>query len=175
MKTKDITQIALTVALIIVLGLLPAIPLGIIPVPIVLQNMGIMLTGLILGPKKGTISIAIFMLLVAIGMPILTGGNGGLAVFIGPTCGYLLAWLLTPCMISILKKTANNFKNTYVQYLIIWLLIIVVDLIGSIGLSIQSKMPLQLAIYSNFIFIPGDTVKLFIAIFVSKRLQKMTL
>ena len=61
MKAKDITQIALMTAVIVILGMFPGIPLGFIPVPIVLQNMGVMLAGALLGPKKGTISVALFL------------------------------------------------------------------------------------------------------------------
>ncbi|MCL0312116.1 biotin transporter BioY [Apilactobacillus sp. TMW 2.2459] len=172
MKTKDLTQIALTIAVIIVLGLIPAIPLGIIPVPIVLQNMGIMLAGFLLGPKKGTISVAIFLLLVALGMPILTGGNGGMAVFVGPTSGYLIGWLFTPLIIFILNNLAKKMPNKLLYYLIIWLLILVVDLIGSIGLSLQSGMQIKIAVLSNLIFIPGDTIKLFISIILTQKIKK---
>ena len=49
MKTKNVALIAMMTAIIIVLGFVPPIPLGFIPVPIVLQNMGIMLAGAILG------------------------------------------------------------------------------------------------------------------------------
>ncbi|MCK8624519.1 biotin transporter BioY [Apilactobacillus sp. M161] len=172
MKTKDLTQVALTIAIIIVLGLIPAIPLGIIPVPIVLQNMGIMLAGLLLGPKKGTISVAIFLLLVALGIPILTGGNGGMAVFVGPTAGYLIGWLFTPLIIFILNNLAKKMPNKLLYYLIMWLLILVVDLIGSIGLSVQSGMQIKIAVLSNLIFIPGDTIKLFISIVLTQKIKK---
>ena len=60
MKAKDITQIALMTAVIVILGMFPGIPLGFIPVPIVLQNMGVMLAGALLGPKKGTFQLRCF-------------------------------------------------------------------------------------------------------------------
>lgn len=60
MKAKDITQIALMTAVIVILGMFPGIPLGFIPVPIVLQNMGVMLAGALLGPKRNDFSCAVF-------------------------------------------------------------------------------------------------------------------
>lgn len=69
MKTRTTTYIALMVALLIVLGFIPGIPLGFIPVPIVLQNLGVMLAGALLGSRKGFLAVAIFLLLVAIGAP----------------------------------------------------------------------------------------------------------
>ena len=49
------------VAMIAILGAVPGIPLGFIPVPIVLQNMGIMIAGELLGPKLGTIAVWLFL------------------------------------------------------------------------------------------------------------------
>ena len=91
MKTKNVALIAMMTAIIIVLGFVPPIPLGFIPVPLVLQNMGIMLAGAILGSKRGFLSVIIFLLLVAVGLPLMTGGRGGVAVFVGATAGYIYA------------------------------------------------------------------------------------
>lgn len=92
MKTRTTTYIALMVALLIVLGFIPGIPLGFIPVPIVLQNLGVMLAGALLGSRKGFLAVAIFLLLVAIGAPFLPGGRSGLVTLFGPTAGYLLTY-----------------------------------------------------------------------------------
>lgn len=67
MKTTEIVQTALITATIIILGMIPPLPLGFIPVPIVMQNLGIMLAAVILGPKKGTLAILGFLLLALIG------------------------------------------------------------------------------------------------------------
>lgn len=75
MKTRTTTYIALMVALLIVLGFIPGIPLGFIPVPIVLQNLGVMLAGALLGSRKGFLAVAIFLLLVAIGAPAVRSRN----------------------------------------------------------------------------------------------------
>ncbi|VHD99103.1 biotin transporter bioY [Streptococcus pyogenes] len=53
--TKELVKVAMMTTLIIILGFIPAIPLGFIPVPIVLQNLGVMLAGLMLGGKKGNL------------------------------------------------------------------------------------------------------------------------
>ena len=79
------------VTILIILGRFPGIPLGFIPVPIVLQYMGVMMSGELLGPRYGTISVCLFLLLAFIGMPKLTGGKGGMADYIKPTDGYLIA------------------------------------------------------------------------------------
>ncbi|MED9788427.1 MAG: biotin transporter BioY, partial [Latilactobacillus curvatus] len=74
---------ALLLAIIIGLGLVPNLPMGLIPVPITVQNIGILLVGLILTPGEAAITIGAFLLLALIGMPVLTGMRGGVAVFMG--------------------------------------------------------------------------------------------
>ena len=72
MTTRDIVLVALFAAIIVVLGLLPPITLGFIPVPITAQTLGVMLAGCILGAKRGAAAVLLVLLLVAIGLPVLS-------------------------------------------------------------------------------------------------------
>ena len=62
MNTRDLVLSALFAAIIVALGLLPPIPIGIIPVPITAQSLGVMLAGVVLGAKRGTIAVLIVVL-----------------------------------------------------------------------------------------------------------------
>ncbi len=93
MTTRDISHVALMAAVIVALGLVPAIPLA-AGVPITLQSMGVMLAGLVLGPKRGAAAVLVVVALVALGLPVLSGGRGGLGVFAGKTTGFLAGWLV---------------------------------------------------------------------------------
>lgn len=77
MKTKEIVYAALFTAFMAVLGMIPPIPLGFIPVPVTAQTLGVMLAGCFLGKKPAAMSLILFIVLVAIGLPILSGGRGG--------------------------------------------------------------------------------------------------
>ena len=92
MKTRDLAYVALFAAVIAVLGTLPAVNIG--PVPITAQTLGVMLAGSVLGARRGFLAVLLFLVLVAIGLPLLASGTGGLAVFAGPTAGYLFSWPL---------------------------------------------------------------------------------
>lgn len=174
MKTRDVTQIALMTALIIALAFVPAIPVAIIPVPIVLQNFGIMLAGLLLGGKKGTISVAILMVMVAVGLPVLTGGHGGAVTFVGPTGGYLLSWLLMPSLMALFNRLLskvidkNSFWNVLISTIIVS--IIISYAIAIVWISVQMHITLNQSLLANMVFIPGDIIKAVIAAFVAKRL-----
>lgn len=88
---RSITYIALFAALIAVLGLVPKIDL-VSGVPITAQSLGIMLAGTVLGGRRGALAVLLFLLLAALGLPILSGGRGGLGVFMGPSMGFLLGF-----------------------------------------------------------------------------------
>ena len=172
--TRLLTLSAMMVAILIILGLFPGIPLGFIPVPIVLQNMGVMMSGELLGPRYGTISVGLFLLLAFLGMPILSGGNGGMAVFIGPTGGYLIAWLFTPLLIGLLINRFQIYNKSWIFELLILLLagVIFIDLVGAIWLSYQSHITLIAALISNLAFIPGDLIKSALAVIIVRRIRK---
>ena len=71
-----------------------AVPLGpLSPVPVTLQGLFVLLCGLILGARGGSIAILLYMAAGCLGLPVFAGGKAGLAVFLGPTGGFLLGFL----------------------------------------------------------------------------------
>ena len=108
MRTNTLVFMALFIAIIAITGLIPAIPIPFIAVPITLQTLGIMLTGSLLGAKKGFIATLAFVLIVAAGAPFLAGGTGGLAVIFGPAGGYIMCW---PLGLSLLDYFLTKSKT----------------------------------------------------------------
>ena len=92
-------------------GAFIAIPLPFSPVPIVLQNFFILLIALVLGPRMGTASVALYLLLGALGLPVFAGGRGGFAHFYGPTGGYLAGFLLSAWITGALAMAGNRHQN----------------------------------------------------------------
>ena len=68
------------------------VPIG--PVPIILSTLFVILSGLLLGSRWGLTSMALYLLVGAIGLPVFSGGKGGFAHFMGPTGGYLFGYLV---------------------------------------------------------------------------------
>lgn len=88
---KGIVYCALFCALIIVGGYI-SIPIG--PVPIAFADFFVMMAALFLGPKRALASVALYLALGALGLPVFAGGKAGLAVLAGPTGGFLIGYLL---------------------------------------------------------------------------------
>ncbi|MBU7319761.1 biotin transporter BioY [Paenibacillus oleatilyticus] len=89
---------ALFAALVVLFGFI-SIPLGFTPVPITLQTLAVMLAGGLLGSRYGFFSMALIVVLTAIGFPLLHG-TGGLGVLLGPTGGYVFMWPISALLIG---------------------------------------------------------------------------
>lgn len=164
--TKSLIQMAMMATLLVVLGFIPALPLGFIPVPIVLQNLGVMMAGVILGGRKGSLSILLFFL-VGLVIPVFSGLRSTIPVLTGPTAGYVIAWFFVPLLISYGVKLINK-KNFIAIFLIVWLAgVLFVDVSGAIWLASYTNIPLDKSLLQNLVFIPGDTIKAIIAAVVA--------
>ena len=112
MKIKNMLYAAMFAAIVAVLGLMPPIPLPFIPVPITLQTMGVMLAGSFLGKRLGFVSMLLVVVIVLLGVPILSGGRGGMAVLAGPTGGFFIVWPFAAFLIGFLvEKFWKNDKE----------------------------------------------------------------
>lgn len=174
MPTKDIVYIALFAAVTAALGLFPPFPLPVTGVPISLQSMGPMLAGLILGGRRGFFSQLLFLALVAAGLPLLAGGRGGIAVFVGPTAGYLVGWAVSALVIGVLGERVNAHRSLAKA--------IAVNAIGGIvvlyacgipWMCFVLKMAPGAAIVSSLVFIPGDIVKCVVAAFLAVSVRRV--
>ncbi|MFD1317565.1 biotin transporter BioY [Loigolactobacillus zhaoyuanensis] len=170
MKTHDITRIAVMIAVIIVLGYIPPIPIGLIPVPLVLQNMGIILTSLLLGRKNGSFAVGLFVILAFVGFPVLSGGHGGAAVFVGPTAGYIYAWLVTPYLLGSLLRGHTHLAWEISATILVGVLFI--NLCGVLWLSATTQLALSKALIAGLVFLPGDLLKSGVAILLHQRLRR---
>lgn len=176
MNTRDLGYVALFAALIVALGIVPAIPL-IGGVPITLQSMGVMLAGLVLGPKRGAAAVLMVLALVAIGLPVLAGGRGGIGVFAGPTAGYLVGWLPGAFVAGLLAaKLEPRATTTIGRTALLSLAAIVGGLTvvhagGILWLAFAAKAGLTKAFFIDLPFVPGDVAKAVIAALVTVKVR----
>src|SRR5699024_6045578 len=90
MSAADIALVATFAALTAVCAILPAITIGGL-VPITLQTFAVLLTGAVLGARRGFFAILLYIGIGIIGLPVFASGAAGLAPFAGPSVGYLVA------------------------------------------------------------------------------------
>lgn len=157
------SQVALFAALTAVLGLIPKIdlPFG---VPITAQSLGVMLAGCLLGAWRGFQAIAIFLIAVAAGLPLLSGGRGGLAPFMSPSAGYLYGWAFaaaaTGLVMMLLPKGTTPLRlaiNAFIASVAGG--IIFLHAAGIAGLMLLAGMDFSAALAADLVFVPGDLIK----------------
>jgi biotin transport system substrate-specific component len=167
-ETNVSEQLRLTVhasllAALIAAGAFISVPIG--PVPIVLQNMFVLLAGLLLGSRWGLAAVGIYLLAGACGLPVFAGGIGGIGRFAGPTGGYLIGYLPAVFIVGLLSiygKTALDIigmiLGTFIIYSVgvIWLQWIT-------GMAFSNA--LAVGIYP---FLIGDALKIAAAVTMPK-------
>ncbi|KPA23606.1 Biotin transporter BioY [Shimia sp. SK013] len=171
MTTKDIVYIALFAALTAALGIVPPIPTG-FGINITAQSLGVMLAGSLAGARRGGLAMMLFLALIAIGLPLLAGGRGGMAALVGPWSGYVLAWPLCAFLIGALLARRKDANVWLIGAIIAFGGIVVMHAFGIVWYAIFSEIPLGVAFVNNSIFIPGDLVKVVIAALLTNGLRR---
>jgi biotin transport system substrate-specific component len=171
MTARDTVLIALFAALTAALGLLPPILVPLVPVPVTAQTLGVMLAGCLIGPRRAILAILLLLVLVAIGLPLLSGGRGGLSVFVGPSVGYLIGWALGAYVIGLIVV---RMGSTLVA-------LFVANCVGGIGVvyvfgipAMAAVLDLQLttAALASAAFLPGDLTKAGVAATVAVAVRR---
>ena len=169
---RNLTLVALFAALIAALALIPKFSLG-FGVPITAQTLGVMLCGTVLGAKRGALAVLLFLALVAIGLPLLAGGRGGLGLFMLPSSGFLIGWPVAAFVTGwIVERWCGPSLTVVAGVASVIGGILVLYVFGIIGLSIALDKSLVESTILVAIFIPGDLIKAVLAGFITSGLAK---
>lgn len=174
MSDRSLVQVAFYAALIAALGLLPKFEILFLGgVPITAQSLGVMLAGVMLGPVRGALAVLLFLFLVAIGAPLLSGGRGGFGVFASPSVGFLIGWPVGAFVAGLIMQ-----KTRKLDVLVSAAIASVVGGIGVIyafgipGLVAMTDLSVSQATVSLAVFLPGDFIKVAIAAVVAQTVAR---
>jgi len=174
LPARDLAQIAIFAALIAALGVPGALNVGAVAVPITFQTLGVMLAGAILGARKGFLAVLLFLALTAAGLPLLSGGRGGLAWFTtSPSAGYPYGWLLGVAVIGYLTARLLP-KYPFWPAIGATFLggIVVIYLVGVPVTALNLGMPMWVALADSAKFLPGDLIKVVVTVLVARQVHK---
>lgn len=161
----DTALVAVFAALIAALSLAPAIPVGSVGVPITLQTLGVVLTGLILGPLRGFLATALYLVVGFAGLPVFAGYASTVAVLGKPSAGYLVSFPLAALLAGLVahrlikyagRSSALRLGSFFVGGLVAT---VVIHVFGVVGLMIILDLNLSAALISDLAFVPGDLAK----------------
>jgi biotin transport system substrate-specific component len=172
MKTKDIIFISLSVALMAVCSWI-SIPLT---VPITLQTFAVFTAVGLLGMRRGTAAVLVYIILGAIGLPVFAGFTGGIGILTGSTGGYIIGFVFSAIVVGFITKFFGRKQITLaismiagllVCYLFgtIWFMYFYTQKTGTVGFA-------TVLYWCVIPFIIPDTIKIFLSVFVVNRVSK---
>jgi len=137
------------------------IPLPFTPVPLTGQTFAVLLVGAALGSKRGAISLVLYTLMGALGLPFFAGGASGLAYMSGPTLGYLVGFIVAAYVIGLLAELGleRSVRTSLIPFLAGTLIIY---LFGAGWMAILFGVEQALAL-GVLPFLVGDAIKLTLA------------
>lgn len=179
-NATDLGLIAVFAALVAGSALIAAIPVAGMGVPITVQTLAVMLTGLALGPGRAFAAVGLYVLLGLAGLPIFSGGRSGLGVLAGPSAGYIIGFVFAATAagwltVLVLRRTAGRpgrlravllFASAMVSS------IIFVHGLGILGMMVNAKLDFSKAFLADLVFYPGDVIKNVLAVTIALALHK---
>lgn len=164
---RDLALVAVFAGIVAALGLVPAVPVPVIPVPVTAQTLGVMLAGAVLGARRGFFALVLFLALVLLGLPLLAGGRGGLAVLVSPSVGFLVGfpfaalvtgWLSRLLLVRGVYRLGGGIVAALAGGVVVEY---VFGVLGFLLVTGASPVPV-------LVFLPGDVVKAVAAALVAR-------
>ncbi len=161
-KIYDMVVCALFAAICCVLSPI-SVPIG--PVPVSLGLLAVIFTGVVLGPVRGVISVAVFFIL-GLFLPVFTGGHVGFSTFVGPTGGYAWSYIIVVFVVGLLTQIRFNNKIVEIIANVFFCIIgvVICYFFGTIQFMLVMNTNLSYSLGVCVVpFIPFDIVKCLIA------------
>lgn len=155
-------------------GAYVAVPVPWAPVPMTMQPLFVLLSGLLLGPAGGAASMSAYVLLGAAGLPVFAAIPAGPAALAGPTGGFILAFPLASGLCGWLAGPRDAHAPRILLALVAGLLVIYVAGAAQLAL-LTGTAPWTVLRNAVLPFAPGDAIELLVAMALALRLRPRTL
>lgn len=171
-KTYDIVYIAVFAVIMAICSWI-SIPAA---VPFTLQTFGVFIAAGVLGGKRGTLSVLVFILLGAVGIPVFANFSGGIGVLVGPTGGYIIGFLFSALVMWAMEKLPGKKSIMQIVSMVVglvvcyafgtaWFMVVYGKANGPVGLVTALG-------WCVFPFIIPDLIKIALAYVLSRKLRK---
>ena len=168
MKTTELTRIALMTAVLCILAPI-SMPVPFSSVALSLATLSIYLMAYILKPKQALVSVGLYLLLGAAGLPVFAGYLGGISRFASPNGGYLMGYLLLAGIGGWFVQKSDSLS---LQAFGLFLGTLVMYCIGTFWLSYSAGIPFLSSVsVGMLVFLPLDILKLILAVIIGRKIQ----
>jgi len=171
--TEWARQVAIVVgaSLFVALCARVTVPLLFTPVPLTLQNCGVLLVGMLLGSRRGFAALALYLAEGAAGLPVFNpAGPGGTLQLFGFTGGFLMAY---PLVAGLAGYVMEHGRKTFTRAVVSGLLAEVVLFIAGLSwLAILTGSIARAVQYGLYWFVFAEVIKILLAAAVAVRLRR---
>lgn len=163
-RTLQITFTALFTAVIVVFSIIP-LPFSFLGVPMTLQTFIIAFAGFLLGWKMGLGSVALYLFLGSLGLPVFSGMQGGFQKLIGPTGGFLYGFLILVLFCGLSVRLRHPVLRWVFGILLGLGGLLLCHFLGALQLSAVNRISLWAAISgASLPFLPKDILSVVVAL-----------
>jgi biotin transport system substrate-specific component len=163
-NVRFLTVCGLVAAVFCVLGPI-TVPIG--PIPVSLMPLALYVAAYVLGHKTTLVSVAVYLLLGAAGMPVFSGYQGGLAKLVGPTGGYLLGYLFLALILGLAAEQSHRRALPCVIGMLLGTAVLYT--FGTVWFMVETQTPLWGALTMCVLpFVPVDLCKMALALPVGR-------
>lgn len=169
-NSTSISYIAMFVALLSVLGGV-SIPIG--PISITLGTLGVYLVGALLDTKYSIVTILIYILMGALGLPVFSNFTGGVAKLVGPTGGYIFGYIFCVAIQGLMTSKRKDKKRVYPVSMLLGTVFIY--LFGTIWFLVVANGKYTLGQVMMICVVPfllGDAIKIIVSSMIGIRFRK---
>jgi biotin transport system substrate-specific component len=164
-------QAAIVVGASLFVALCAQVTLPLIPVPLTLQNFGVLVVGLVLGPRRAFVALLVYLAEGAAGLPVFNpAGLGGIAQLSGPTGGYLMAYPFVAGLAGfVMERGRKTFARAAAAGLMAEVLLFA---IGLGWLAIWAGSFKKALLYGLYWFLFAEVIKVLMAAAVAVRVKR---
>ena len=167
-KTKKTVMTGLCSAVLCIVSPF-VIPIPISPVPISLAPCVVFVSAFILPPVQCTLSVLVYLMLGAVGLPVFAGFTGGVGVIAGPTGGYIIGYLAAAFTASFFNSIADKKIISFAGMLTG---LAVMYITGTIWFCFSQKVSIVSALMVCVIpYLIGDVIKITAALFIGGKIR----
>ena len=164
--------IVVSASLLVALCARVTVPLPFTPVPLTLQNFGVLVVGLLLGSRRGFAALALYLAEGASGLPVFNpAGPGGIAQLFGPTGGYLMSYPFVAALAGFIhERGRSTFARAAAAGLAAEVLLFTV---GLTWLAIWTRSLAQAFRFGLYWFLSAEVIKILFAAAFAARFRRM--
>ena len=168
LNTKNLVIISLLSSILCILS---PFTINISVIPFSLSTLIIMIYAIVFDIHVSFFSVLIYIILGVVGLPVFSGGTGGVQKILSPSGGFIIGYIFLCLIIAVLYNDKYNF---FIKYLILLFANLIMYFIGCVHFMYMTNYNIKTALVTCVVpFMITDNIKIILAILISKKIKNV--